>query len=162
MSYAPPPAYSQTGTLGYSRPTPPSYERPPAGYPYGQQPYERRNEPSYLQTGSLGNTREPARAPYSSNRWSDSANPTGPIQPVPPVDNPNPMRWHAGSRPAPGSIPPHAIPPDSQIIQVREGDTIYGLARKYRVPVAELVSVNRIYGGRLEVGQKLAVPADPK
>lgn len=170
MAYAPPPAYAQTGTLGYSPPPAERYSPPPAeryNPPYAERysyrpPVEPRREPSYMQTGSLGNTREPLPQPYSANRWSDAANPTGPIQPVPPVDNPNPMRWHAGARPGPATIPQSAIPADSQIIQVREGDTIYGLARRYRVPVAELVSVNRIYGGRLDVGQKLVVPADPR
>lgn len=44
-------------------------------------------------------------------------------------------------------------------IQVREGDTLYGLSRRTGVPVAELVAANRLPSQRIEVGQKLIIPA---
>jgi LysM repeat protein len=54
------------------------------------------------------------------------------------------------------------MPAESEIIEVREGDTLFGLARSHGVSVAELVSMNRLDSGRIEVGQRLLVPALPR
>jgi LysM repeat protein len=69
------------------------------------------------------------------------------------------MRWHAAPSPRRAPSPANGRPTGSQVVIVREGDTLYSLSRRYGVPVAELVAANRIYGGRIEVGQRLIVPA---
>jgi LysM repeat protein len=49
---------------------------------------------------------------------------------------------------------------ESRVVVVREGDTLYGLSRQYGVPVSDLVAANRLGNGRIEIGQKLIVPAN--
>ena len=122
----------------------------------------REPAPPYMQTGSLGYEREPLGWSAPHYRWSEAARPTGPIQPAPPVDNPQPMRWHASAQPGREPFPRAAVPAESEIIEVREGDTLFGLARSHGVSVAELVSMNRLDSGRIEVGQRLLVPALPR
>jgi LysM repeat protein len=46
----------------------------------------------------------------------------------------------------------------NRVIEVREGDTLYSLSRRTGVPVADIVSANRIYGGRINIGQRLVIP----
>jgi len=46
----------------------------------------------------------------------------------------------------------------NHVIEVREGDTLYSLSRRTGVPVADIVSANRIYGGKINIGQKLVIP----
>ncbi len=83
----------------------------------------------------------------------------GRIQPAPPLESPRSDRWQAARTPRREPDPAHGRPAGSQVVIVREGDTLYSLSRRYGVPVAELVTANRIYGGRIEVGQRLTVPA---
>lgn len=118
-----------------------------------------REPAPYIQTGSIGPEREAQPPPMPRYRWSESPRPTGPIQPTPPVENPQPMRWHASAHRSYLPPPRAAVPTDSQLVAVREGDTLFGLARRYGVSVAELTSVNRLDSGRIEVGQRLYVPA---
>jgi LysM domain len=142
MAYDPPPANMETATLGYR----PKYEQP-------QEP------PSYLRTGSIAPQRPAApRRPVARHRNGDPGT-TASIRRAR-IRSPQQARWHTIPRTRSGSIPQAAIPADSQVIKVREGDTLYGLSQRYRVSVAELVSVNKISGGRIDVGQKLYVPAD--
>jgi hypothetical protein len=44
------------------------------------------------------------------------------------------------------------------MIQVRPGDTIYGLARRHGIGVNELMAANNLPDARIEVGQVLLVP----
>jgi hypothetical protein len=119
----------------------------------------RNAPPASIETGSLGNA---SAAPLPSQpryRWSETPRPTGPIQPAPPVENPQPMRWHAAPSPSREPGPSNRKHAGSQVVIVREGDTLYSLSRRYGVPVAELVAANRLAGGRIEIGQRLIVPA---
>jgi hypothetical protein len=123
--------------------------------------------PPYERTGSLGAYNN-GWAPPPRDRWSEAPRPTGPIAPVPPVENPYPIRYHAYGTPPPRPDWQHAtprydlrtssLPRQSMTIEVQEGDTLYGLSRRHGVPVADLVAANRLQTGRLEIGQKLLIP----
>jgi LysM repeat protein len=45
---------------------------------------------------------------------------------------------------------------------VRQGDTLYSLSRRHGVPVAELVTANRISDGKIRTGQMLVIPAQTR
>lgn len=153
-SYEPRPlAYARPGgavqgqqyAQAYSRPVQPPYQPqqpfaqpyyPPQQqyaqaqpYGYGQAPY-----PGGLQTGSLG--RPAAVQPYPAQPYLSQRPYGAPI--------------------ATGSIGPRAVP---QIVEVREGDTLYSLSRRTGVPVASIVAANRLNGATIQVGQKLTIPA---
>jgi hypothetical protein len=51
-----------------------------------------------------------------------------------------------------------AAPGQPFMIQVRPGDTIYGLARRHGVGVNELMAANNLPDARIEVGQVLLLP----
>lgn len=59
--------------------------------------------------------------------------------------------------------PPRAASPrsgaGSQTIRVSEGDSLYGLARRYGVSVRELKDANGLDEARIRIGQKLTIPA---
>ncbi len=68
----------------------------------------------------------------------------------------------------PKKIQPSAKSPDlatsaavagGQTIEVQAGDTLFGLSKKHRVSVAELMSVNSLANANLKPGQKLLLPA---
>lgn len=44
------------------------------------------------------------------------------------------------------------------IYEVREGDTLYGLSRRYNVPVGDLAAANRLHNERIAIGQRLVIP----
>lgn len=136
------PAPVETGTLGYTG-------RPPAN-------------PPPIQTGSVdqnyayGANRGSPPAPRY--RWRDTPVQTGSIDRS--TASYGDPRWHASPRPTTAPlVPPSAVPPDSQLVEVREGDTLFGLARRHGVSVAELAEVNRLQSAQLQVGQRLYVPA---
>ena len=61
--------------------------------------------------------------------------------------------------PAPGGYRPY--PPDRygpQVVEVREGDTLYSLSRRFNVPVNDLVAANRLPSDRIAIGQRLVIP----
>jgi LysM repeat protein len=41
---------------------------------------------------------------------------------------------------------------------VKKGDTLYGLAAKYKTSVAQLKKVNKLKSDSLQIGQKLSIP----
>jgi LysM repeat protein len=47
---------------------------------------------------------------------------------------------------------------ERDIIEVREGDTLYSLSRRYNVPVNDLVDANRLPNDRIAIGQRLVIP----
>lgn len=49
----------------------------------------------------------------------------------------------------------------AETIQVKKGDTLYALAKRYGTTVNDLKRANGLKGDILEVGQKLALPAAP-
>jgi murein DD-endopeptidase MepM/ murein hydrolase activator NlpD len=101
--------------------------------PYDRaQPYERA--PQQRTT--------PPPAPYDAGRA-----PSRPIPPAPPAQ--------ASYEP-----PGHRAQPQGNMIEVRPGDTLYGLSKTHRVPISELMRINNLAGPQLRVGQQLMLPAD--
>ncbi|MEQ8824452.1 MAG: LysM peptidoglycan-binding domain-containing protein [Filomicrobium sp.] len=47
----------------------------------------------------------------------------------------------------------------NQVIVVREGDTLYSIARQHNVTVAQLFSVNGLVSDQLKPGQHIVIPA---
>jgi hypothetical protein len=118
------------------------------------------NAPSpRIETGSLGNASAAPMATEPRYRWSQSPRPSERLQPNPPLESPQPDRWQAAPAPRRMPDPAHGRPTGSQVVIVREGDTLFGLSRRYGVPVTELVAANRLTSGRIEIGQRLIVPA---
>jgi murein DD-endopeptidase MepM/ murein hydrolase activator NlpD len=100
--------------------------------PYDRaQPYDRA--PLQLTT--------PPPAPYDAGRA-----PSRPFPPAPPS--------HASYDP-----PGQAAQPRDDAIEVRPGDTLYGLSKTHRVPISELMRINNLSGPQLRVGQQLMLPA---
>ncbi len=63
---------------------------------------------------------------------------------------------HSTNRYDPQPQPSLANPGD--MIEVQPGDTLYGLSRRHRVGVAELMQVNSLTNPNLQPGQKLYLP----
>jgi LysM repeat protein len=48
--------------------------------------------------------------------------------------------------------------PTARFHIVKKGDTLYGIAAKYKTTVPQLKKVNKIKGDNLQIGQKLTIP----
>ncbi len=60
---------------------------------------------------------------------------------------------------APQSAPqPSYAQHNPNMIEVREGDTLYSLSRRYNVPVGDIVAANRLPNERIAIGQRLVMP----
>jgi hypothetical protein len=93
--------------------------------------YDNGYRTQTIQTGSLGASNN-AYSP--DGRWQQPAH---------------------GVRPAAGA---HREPYAPHVVEVREGDTLYGLSRRYNVPVGDLVAANRLPNERIAIGQRLVIP----
>jgi LysM repeat protein len=85
-----------------------------------------------IQTGSVGATN---RGPYAYEpdaRWRQPTN--------------TPLRQTSN-----GPLSPN-------VVEVREGDTLFGLSRRYNVPVGDIVAANRLSNERIAIGQRLVIP----
>ncbi len=97
-----------------------------------------------------------------------------PVQPAAttpaPASTPSSVRYAAApvspssySPPAAPSVPAVAPITASQAtgeqIEVRQGDTLFGLSKRHKVAVSELMSVNGLSSPTLKPGQKLMLPA---
>jgi len=101
-------------------------------------------------------------------------------QPAPQYGNSQPVPQYGGSQPAPqygasrlsypeaaqsrgdaavAPIADGAAGTRGDTIEVRPGDTLYGLSRRHNVSINELKSVNGLSGSDLKPGQKLHLPA---
>ncbi len=83
-----------------------------------------------------------------------------------PVMNTQPLQPVSEPRRAPQVQQPTAeraraepVATSGQTIEVQPGDTLYGLSRKHKVPLSELMSANGLNGPALKPGQKLVLPA---
>lgn len=103
---------------------------------YGGQPGYA--SPPSIQTGSLGPSGNPGR------RW----------QQTPRTEWSQPQSQPQASAPVPPRQPMHG----PNVVEVREGDTLYGLSRRYNVPVGDLVAANRLTSERIAIGQRLVIP----
>lgn len=110
------------------QPTPREY----ASYNSGHGPYASQN----IQTGSLNSASDP------NNRWQQPARNNWP--------QPQPQRVTTGS------VGSERFSPN--VIEVREGDTLYSLSRRHNVPVGDIVAANRLTNERIAIGQRLVIP----
>ncbi|MBL8845151.1 MAG: LysM peptidoglycan-binding domain-containing protein [Hyphomicrobium zavarzinii] len=134
-------AYSN-GT--YGRP----YAQAPRQYVDPGQPTPRQvaaapyygGQPGYasspVQTGSLGPSGDPGL------RWQQTPR----------------TQWTQPQPQASAPVPPQQPTHSPNIVEVREGDTLYGLSRRYNVPVGDLVAANRLPSERIAIGQRLVIP----
>jgi murein DD-endopeptidase MepM/ murein hydrolase activator NlpD len=113
--------------------------------------------------------RRPAAAPRSSGGRVDVAS----LPPIASEQAPTPRAMAVTSpepvSPAPVSLataPPAAVPPSAapaeargQEIEVRPGDTLYGIAKRHKVMISDLMAANDLKGPNIKPGQKLIVPA---
>jgi murein DD-endopeptidase MepM/ murein hydrolase activator NlpD len=106
---------------------------------------------------------EPGYAGNSNGGFGQGSAQGSAASPSVPFDRPK----KAGS--APGVARPVAtaaaqpakpIPASGSTIDVMQGDTLYGLARKHGVAVNELMTVNALTSPTLKPGQKLVLPAN--
>lgn len=121
------------------QPTP----REMAAYDGRRDPY---GAPRNIETASIGRS-QPAYDPDA--RWQQppsgiTTGRTGTPGPVP-----------TGYYGAPRQAAPAAGP---QVVEVREGDTLYALSRRHGVPVGELMVANRLPDEHIAIGQRLVIP----
>ena len=106
----------------------------------------------------VGNAREPAV------RMSGLPEPTSrePLAPAKPASAPVLPRANATAQPATGRQVPTSSAPvtaaGGQVIEVLQGDTLYGLSRKHRVAISELMTLNNLQNPTIKPGQKLTLP----
>ena len=76
---------------------------------------------------------------------------------------PEPSRRDSGksaARPTTSIADPSPAPiRGGHVIEVQPGDTVYGLAKKHRVSISELMTANQLQTPMIKPGQKLVVPA---
>ena len=106
----------------------------------------------------VGGTYYPPQANNSqqgSVRMSSLPEPIAPLQPAPQASR------AASIAPRPiASVATQAKPiAAGATIEVVQGDTLFGLAKKHTVPVNELMTVNQLTSPNLKPGQKLVLPA---
>lgn len=66
----------------------------------------------------------------------------------------------ASPSPAQGAGPAATIPAKpGETIEVQAGDTLYGISKRYRVSISELMTLNNLQSPALKPGQKLTLPA---
>ncbi len=81
-------------------------------------------------------------------------------EPAPPAPLSNTGNQHQGAVAAANSLSPMSpVAPSGEQIEVRPGDTLFGLSKRHSVSVAELMSTNRLSGPALKPGQKLTLPS---
>lgn len=99
--------------------------------------------PRNIQTASIGDS---PRLYDPNARWQQppSGITTGSTGPSP--------TGYYGPRPPHGGYGP-------QVVEVREGDTLFGISRRYNVPVGDLVAANRLTSERIVIGQRLVIPS---
>ncbi|WP_072390978.1 LysM peptidoglycan-binding domain-containing protein [Hyphomicrobium sp. CS1GBMeth3] len=45
-----------------------------------------------------------------------------------------------------------------QVVEVRQGDTLYALSRRHGIPVSELMAANRLPDENITIGQRIVIP----
>jgi murein DD-endopeptidase MepM/ murein hydrolase activator NlpD len=103
----------------------------------------------------------PPPANYSSN-IAVSALPKTDVTPLPapaPVSVAQPSARNAEIAPVnSAAVAATSGSPSGESIEVQQGDTLYTLARRYKVSISELMRVNQITDPNIKPGQKLRLP----
>lgn len=185
-SYSPPPQqqayaapaspYSPPPNRGYI--PPPDYANGPYGRPTAQaapQGYGAAAPIYPPQQPAYGQQQAYAQPPYAQQPYAQQ--PNAAYQPRPYAQGQAPYQPGYGAQPAyppqGGYVPgpqASAAPTNpnlttgsiskahTSMIQVKEGDTLFGISRRTGVPITDLVAANKIQGGRIAVGQNLIIP----
>lgn len=132
-SYAAQPSYQPTYQPAYQ----PRYSQPQA---YQAQPYQP--QPSYQPQGYQPQSYQPYQPQPYQPRWQPGAQAQAYAAPI-----------------TTGSLGNTAT---RQTVVVQKSDTLYSLSRRHGVPVADLVTANRIQDGKIKVGQTLVIPPKPR
>jgi murein DD-endopeptidase MepM/ murein hydrolase activator NlpD len=86
--------------------------------------------------------------PYSEQSWKKS-----PQAPLPVAAAPS------YAAPSDASAPAAVASTHGETIEVKPGDTLYGLSKRHHVSLAELMSANQMTSPNLKPGQKLVLPS---
>lgn len=91
--------------------------------------------------------------PYASGRYAaqNSESGAGTTLPIQPAD-----QSASSYAPIPSST---GVQPSGELVEVQQGDTLYGLSRKHGTSVSELMAVNNLTSPHLKLGQKLSLPS---
>ncbi|HWB46915.1 MAG TPA: peptidoglycan DD-metalloendopeptidase family protein [Hyphomicrobiaceae bacterium] len=146
-------SYDAGGSASY---TPPPYAPPPAPY----------TPPSYSQSsyapGPTAYAQQPSQAPYGSPAPSYSQPAPRPYVPAAESSGGGAGHWTVSPRGTPisgNTTPPAVAASGDRTIQVQEGDSLYGIAQRYHVSIAELMDRNGLEsGGSIRPGQTLVLP----
>ena len=114
----------------------------PSGTSYYPPRSDRSERPNDVRMSALTETPQSAQSPsYSAPLQS---NPSYSAPPAPPVSDAGPSGYSTAS---------------GETIQVQPGDTLYGLSKRHRVSLTELMRANGLTSPNLKPGQKLVLPA---
>lgn len=120
-------------------------EAPPAPYTYSPTPYE----PAPAGPVRMAGLPEPVSRDGAPARTTEPLRPAEPRHTAPsPARDPAPVTDDAQRPPAGGTT-----------IEVRQGDTVYALAKRHRVSISEMMSANNLQTPMIRPGQKLIVPS---
>lgn len=118
-----------------------SYDRPAAGAPYTPPP---PREPPVRMSGLPDPATPPAATPPPS---------------PPPAARPRTPAPTARTPAAPATQPSTIAPRAGETIEVQQGDTLYGISKRHRVAISELMTLNNLQSPAIKPGQKLVLPA---
>ncbi len=135
---------------------PPSLSLTDEKTPQGTQPRQGYSDPpsTYPRSGLTGEGTN--GVPPPSNRVASLPPPNSGYssQPLPPPVSPPPQAERRAPPPAARTVAP------GETIEVHQGDTLFGLARKHKVPVSSLIELNGLgANATIKPGQKLVLPA---
>lgn len=156
------PAFNLTGGGSSSGPTPSASVRRNLG---ADRPAEVAAAPAGPSGGSYGGSSYAPPRPNRDNGVQVAALPEAqrPANPAPvaPITQSEPRRapQQAAVQPAAAPVPVASNGAKGEQIEVQHGDTLYGLSRKYKVSLNELMQVNSLQNPSLKPGQKLYLPA---
>jgi murein DD-endopeptidase MepM/ murein hydrolase activator NlpD len=147
---APPNTYGN----GYGAPAAGSYGPPPMGNTSGNYgPPQTGNPSSNIAVAALPKADGPPRLA------------SAPVSVAPPPRSVETAPATAPVVPAARSTAAAPVAPDAQAggeIEVKQGDTLYSLAKHHRVSMSELMRINALTELNLKPGQKLSLPAGAK
>ncbi len=102
----------------------------------------------------------PSEAPSRPYPATPPAAVGGPPSPAWPVESRAPLQSSPAPSPAaPSPYGASATAETGEQIEVRPGDTLYGLSKRHHVSLTELMAANDLKGPALKPGQKLYLPA---
>lgn len=141
----PEPVHGRSNLIGKDEPSAPPQQAADGAYIP-----PRSDRAPAVTSAPLADTATPSPGPSPYDRPAESQRPLA-VAALPPET----------SRPAaqPAPMVEHAEISKGEQIEVQQGDTFYGLAKRHRVSITDLMAVNDLKSPNLKLGQKLYVPA---